>query len=632
VALLSFRKILMLVGVILGTALCLAGCTTEGPTAASPNVPPETAPLRARHGTDEASWLVHLEWGGMDPDGAVSGYLTRLDDSPWVSVSLPETLLVYPRSAEASVASDEPVHLFCVKAVDDRGAEDPTPSEIAFTYRNVLPETEIVGAPPSVAGPMVTFDWDGFDPDGVLIGYGYRLLSREGDEWLEVVSVDSLGADDTSETFGPIAGIYRFEVWSIDDEGGVDPTPAARVFTCFPWLANPRLRVDTNFMGTHEFLGPVWSDVYNIPTPIFEGERVWFRWEATAEDYGGQIVGYRHAFDDTSAWPAWSLDDTRFEVIPEVGRHSLYVHVLDNANVLTRARIRIDVVEASLDEYILVVDDWDWSEDQPSWGTDEDRTAFYDEILAGYVHYRVEWEPLHHAEHGRPQPPGVDALRGASTVIWYVDHENTVLSDLFECSLVPYDALSGYLRVGGNLILCGQEALTQIVDQPYPLCLAAADTTRGASFVRDYLRVGCADNSGYGANPNAPGRYGYCFYGAVPSATSVPEGRDGLWEPMYIDSLGKWSVIYNNANPNYRRGGLPGIESLTPWAGTGIDGQLIDSHLNMNFDGVTCTVVSPSGSHHGNVCYFGFPLYYLQTPQVDAVLDALLQLFGEEML
>ena len=52
----------------------------------------------------------------------------------------------------------------------------------------------------------------------------------------------------------------------------------------------------------------------------------------------------------------------------------------------------------------------------------------------------------------------------------------------------------------------------------------------------------------------------------------------------------------------------------------------------MNFEDRTCVLLSPTGTDHGNVCYFGFPLYYLQTAQVKAVFDKLLPLFGEERL
>ena len=46
--------------------------------------------------------------------------------------------------------------------------------------------------------------------------------------------------------------------------------------------------------------------------------------------------------------------------------------------------------------------------------------------------------------------------------------------------------------------------------------------------------------------------------------------------------------------------------------------------------GEVCAPLYLSGSGRGNVCYLGFPLYYLQTPQVQAFFNELLPLFGEE--
>ena len=63
--------------------------------------------------------------------------------------------------------------------------------------------------------------------------------------------------------------------------------------------------------------------------------------------------------------------------------------------------------------------------------------------------------------------------------------------------------------------------------------------------------------------------------------------------------------------------------------GDGIESHGIDSYLNYNFDGRTCVLLSPTGTDRGNVCYLGFPLYYLKTFQVKAFFDELLPLFGE---
>ena len=206
----------------------------------------------------------------------------------------------------------------------------------------------------------------------MIVGYDYRLsvvgLATRA-VWVQVLPDPLVGEwiqrgcrrnDRELRSSGRQA---PFEVRAVDDAGAADQTPARREFICNPQLAGPRLYIGSNIFGSFEFRGPVWRESANDAIPIFAGERLQFGWVASGQDYGGQILGYRHAYDDTSTWPAWSIFDTRFEVAPELGGHSLYISALDNSNVQTRARIRFDVVEATLDEYILIVDDWDYRRD-----------------------------------------------------------------------------------------------------------------------------------------------------------------------------------------------------------------------------------------------------------------------------
>jgi hypothetical protein len=362
-------------------------------------------------------------------------------------------------------------------------------------------------------------------------------------------------------------------------------------------------------------------------------EPLTFNWTADASDYGGEIVGYRHAFDDTSIWPAWSLEDRTFEITPEPGRHSLYVSALDNANSITRGRIYIDVVEADLSQYILLADDYDQWEHNPTWGTDADRDAFYDSVLCCYERPVAEWNPEEHLEGGDPQPPGVVALASASTVIWYCDAVETTIADVFNPYRPSYNPLAGYVRVGGNLILSGESVLTQVTGEPYPITVTAQDTTCGAVFVRDCLRIGYVDYSGNGANPDAPWDYGFCMLGAVPT----PAGEALGFEAVYVDTgdcdvqPGKWWLYCDPPIPNYARCGIR-VEKLESFEGRSLEIYATDSYLNPNYEGETSVVLYLSGDNHGNVCYMGFGLYYLKTFQLKACFDELLALFGETLV
>jgi hypothetical protein len=73
------------------------------------------------------------------------------------------------------------------------------------------------------------------------------------------------------------------------------------------------------------------------------------------------------------------------------------------------------------------------------------------------------------------------------------------------------------------------------------------------------------------------------------------------------------------------------VDAVETYGGAGIESHVIDSYLNYNFHDRTCMLLSPTGTDRGNVCYLGFPLYYLKTFQVKAFFDELLLLFGEAL-
>ncbi len=624
----------------------LSGCSKQDPGGVRQNLPPETTLAFVSDAGDTTDARVHLRWFGTDPDGEVVGYFARWDTLDWFSVFVTDSVFVLTVRDSSDSSASYCAHTFSVKSVDNDGEEDPTPATVTFTARNTFPETEITHGPGSVSSPMVCIEWRGWDYDGVVVGYGFKLYVREGAEWVEVAGDDNLPPDELALQFGPLVGLHRFEVWSIDDMGALDPTPAAIEFSCNPELAGALLRIRTNVFGNHKFRGLVWSPAYNEPIEIFDGEELVFDWIAEEDEISScPILGFSYAFDDTTDWcQNYSMYDTHFEVAPGPGEHSLYVAVLGQAGVETRGRIYFDVIATSLDEYILVVDDYDWWESgNPIWGTDADRDAFYDTLTAGYARPPLQWDT---AEHGDQEPPDVATLAGASTVVWYCDDSDATppalagLFDPFHPDYSDYCSLSGYIRVGGNLLLCGYKALGHITGEPYPITIAASDTTAGRVFARDYLRVGNAVNSGMAANPDSPWTYGFCFYGAVPGGTGIPGGRIVDLEPMYIDSVGalgypepgKWWLYADPPLPNYSRCGLGQIDVFEPYDACPIETHGVEAFLNMNFQGRTCVLLSPTGADRGNVCYFGFPLYYLQTAQVKAVFDKLLPLFGEERL
>lgn len=571
-------------GLVLGCAVLaavLVGCSREDPVDAVSNIPPETILSHSPVVGDTVTYMVRMNWFGWDPDGVVTHFLAQWDSLDWELTTATDSVFAVP-AEDTSPDSTHSLgyHTFSIKAVDDDG-------------------------------------------DGYVAGYGYRLMFRQGyNDYVEVASAHGLGPTETRADFGPLCGEHRFEVWAFDDMGARDRTPAVRNFSSTCW-GPEGLRVTSNVFWGASRWQPYPYGYERPPVPVFDGEFITFDWSAE-----GQGLKYRCAYDDLGAWSDWSAANTHFEVEAEPGLHEMHVAVRDTLDIEVHIHFLFEAIEASLDDCIMIVDDYDAHEYHPLWGTDEDRDLFYDGIVAPFGD-RFHWDPDEHIVNGDPQGPGVADLAAASTVIWYCDFSETEIQVHFDPFRNPYSSLGGYVRAGGNLVLCGWKAAEQIAGTPYPIDTADADSP-GEVFLRDVAHIEWIDNSGSAANPNQPWDYGYCLHGAVPTS----EGEALGFEPAYIDSgdcdgeIGKWFVFCDSPNPNYDRCGL-NVEKMTPYAGESLELYTIDSFLNPEYEGETCALLYLSGDDRGNVCYFGFPLYYLQTDQAEAMLGRVLTLFGE---
>ncbi|MCR4440378.1 MAG: hypothetical protein QHJ34_14685 [bacterium] len=142
-------------------------------------VKPDTLLIPGPHGVDTtivgldttASRQI-LHWWGEDADGEVVGYYIQWDYQPerqWTTAEY-DTFYLPIRARSASFT-------FRVWAVDDDGAEDPTPATMAFPVYNSPPEIAFRyrSNPPAPPGnpnvtaytfPTRTFMWDVRDPDG----------------------------------------------------------------------------------------------------------------------------------------------------------------------------------------------------------------------------------------------------------------------------------------------------------------------------------------------------------------------------------------------------------------------------------------------------------------------------------
>jgi len=112
-----------------------------------------------------------LHWWGEDKDGDIIGYLYRWSsDTGWSYTNLESGIFYVPIRSELDVFS------FQVKAVDNFGNEDPTPSRLTLPIKNSSPEISFrylsnpliadIGGDTSFTFPTRTFVWDLYDQDG----------------------------------------------------------------------------------------------------------------------------------------------------------------------------------------------------------------------------------------------------------------------------------------------------------------------------------------------------------------------------------------------------------------------------------------------------------------------------------
>ncbi|MCK4514601.1 MAG: hypothetical protein KAU31_05045, partial [Spirochaetaceae bacterium] len=118
-------------GCLVAFVSAISGCTKTSPVSTSPNRTPETTLIVRGESAPGGARQVLLEWIGSDEDGSVDHYLVRLDTLDWHEVTHTESVFVFPgRTRRPSLVDEEETHSFTVKAVDDRGEEDPTPAVV----------------------------------------------------------------------------------------------------------------------------------------------------------------------------------------------------------------------------------------------------------------------------------------------------------------------------------------------------------------------------------------------------------------------------------------------------------------------------------------------------------------------
>jgi hypothetical protein len=372
--------------------------------------------------------------------------------NPWHFTTATETTLVvsadmpdYPVDAgqDAEHRRAWQTHTMFVRAMDDAGGVDPTPAMISFTATTLVPRIR-VDFPSYMAGygeaqavpPQAVFGFTGWDPDGVQGNPSqYRYMVKRS--WLnghyirsryefeqhaeQLISLqDSAWSDwlpyplDPTERRIVVDKLPRLEpggeivvyllVLQVRDEAmatSAEMTYAINVQNFYIGEnLSPLLVVEEDHLGHRDATGVIWCS----PNDIAPRQEVSFRWDASADHYGGSIVSYRYGWDlqdpDNPDDPAWSLapglgsQHTHSAARSfDAGTHTLYIETRDNSDQLTRLCWVLEVVPVPPPEsqqQLLLVDDvldhlsQGWaSAAGVSYDNDWFRDRFWEETLGG---------------------------------------------------------------------------------------------------------------------------------------------------------------------------------------------------------------------------------------------------------
>lgn len=401
----------------------LGGCTSETGGDAKPNQPPTVWLSSAPPSGTTSKYIVHLFWGGWDPDGEIAYYEYSITDNEdqvfnpqdtvgvdkWHRVNANDSVFTFTADVLVDSSTTELItefnrsHTFFIRSVDRQGLVSVEPAHRSFTARTLSPTVNIevprrASLNPAMVPAITTFRWKATDYIDDLVtpqpaeSVQFALVSAEDGfqetidwlranqesrdawhPWVDYKAPGDSGKFWTSDVleYGP----YIFAIRAKDEAGAITPVldEAHNV---------RRLRVSQRSTGplmtvTNPYLGPVATTVCNTPVVILDiiaGVPMEFCWTADAETYGGLVTGYRYGWDivDVNDPDQWEIDYTPFanrrQCSPPrtfyFGTHTFTVETMDNSGYCSRIEVKVNVVQFTMARNLVLIDDFSSDEQE----------------------------------------------------------------------------------------------------------------------------------------------------------------------------------------------------------------------------------------------------------------------------
>lgn len=559
------------------------GCSTDTELSGVriPNAAPDTRVTGQPPTLLEASFAARFQWTGADPDGRIRGFQWKISDNGTDGISPQDTLTVDPLTGAVInpwrftagtdstflVLADQPdfpgdttkprsfrSHSLFVRAVDDKGAVDPTPAYISFTSTTIVPTGQV--SFPGLAGasaygvPMtVNIGWNGQDSDSDT-----RMPTKVRFLWIPAKDKDGNWITESYR----YAQVYD-EVLSFDDP---------RWSAWLPYLPEPRDRIvsipaetaDEYFLfatqmqdtagavsvgfgyqtevanvvvrrGNHRpdvvisetYLGQAQSSAPS--SDIAGGQPLNFIWTATASGYNGNIVSMRHGWDIVDPSdpndPGWVVPPGLGEQNRRAGERSfsegLHTFVLrveddsETVRVVTWTLRVIPFVDRNYQLPLLVLDQL-FDKYSATWTSQDNRPLNEQSFRNAYWHFLAEGAggvtDLNWTRDWKDHSAIVnyESLVGYKAVLCYAfaDISQTMFKEFRPLgSVEQFVWLTPYVRQGGNFMLVGASSMESFLqkrtDYMTPMVFDAAEdpnySINGQSFVASFGTLTLPDDT-----------------------------------------------------------------------------------------------------------------------------------------
>lgn len=557
----------------------LSGCGVNDPGSPLGNQPPETSITSApQNGTTVNHFLI-LHWSGNDGDGQIAGFNMFIDGE----------LVTYTTHTDSAIsfsapATGEPVsHTFRIQAVDNDGAVDPTPPEIQFFTSNTA--------------PTCLFSADNIVRPNQNVGQGFsiKLEAEDGNRsgiWFAMSLDDTVSwtewTQDSIFVFADATlGSFEEDVVVLDHNL---LTPGAH--TLYARCRDSGLavsgvvsRVVNVSLNNRPVMGEIIarynsgaaSDSLYPDGSIYrkDNAELVVAYEATAFAYRGLIHSYRYR-DPAGIWSEWAAEPALIQTDLPVGAYEYGFQARDLAGELSdTATFFIRLIQQSLTDSIILVDETRDGNGAPSLPTDAQVDNFYAALVDGYNVRQIDLS-------GRPDGL-ITALdvSNSGLILWYADDWSTYQLD------DNRRILTEFMQRGGRMIVSGWNLMGAF-------SLNAAEEYGGSDFQYRYLRTFTAERD--------------------PATVQQANGFIGEngFPSISIDGtkiLPSWNGAINRTWTFEPRGECTIIGRMsTNDPGYFLNGRVTAYYYDLSF----------------RVAVFGIPLYFTQQPQAEALFEVLM--------